>query len=178
MKASECIETARLILERPHPEDAEAVFARYASDPDVARFVGWPRHKFLSDTAAFLEFSKAEWDRWPAGPYLIRSRADGTLLGSSGLAFETPYRASTGYVLSRDAWGKGYATEALRSIVGLAQGIGIRRLYAICHIEHRASCRILEKCGFLREGVLRHYIEFPNLRAGELSDVFCYALVS
>ena len=86
-------------------------------------------------------------------------------------------RASTGYVLSRDAWGKGYATEALQAMVGVARSVGIRRLYAICHIEHRASWRVLEKCGFLREGVLHQYVEFPNLRPGELSDVFCYALL-
>ena len=177
MKALETIESARLVLQCPQLADAEAVFARYASDPVVTRFVGWARHASLGDTEAFLAFSKAEWGRWPAGPYLIRSRADGALLGSTGLAFETAHRASTGYVLSRDAWGKGYATEALQAMVGVARSVGIRRLYAICHTEHRASWRVLEKCGFLREGILHQYIEFPNLRPGELSDVFCYALL-
>lgn len=88
MKAPERIETARLVLQRPRTTDLEAIFARYASDPDVTRFVGWPRHRSLADTQAFLAFSAAERDRWPAGPYLVRSRADGTLLGSTGLAFE------------------------------------------------------------------------------------------
>ena len=71
----------------------------------------------------------------------------------------------------------GYATEALQAMVGVAHCGGIRRLYAICHTEHRASWRVLEKCGFLREGILHQYIEFPNLRPGGLSDVFCYALL-
>ena len=177
MKAMETIETARLVLQCPQHTDAEAIFTGYASDPAVTRFVGWQRHASIGDTEAFLALSKAEWGRWPAGPYLIRSRADGALLGSTGLAFETAYRASTGYVLSRDAWGMGYATEALQAMVGVAHCVGIRRLYAICHTEHRASWRVLEKCGFLREGILHQYIEFPNLRPGELSDVFCYALL-
>jgi RimJ/RimL family protein N-acetyltransferase len=178
LKAPERVETARLFLQRPRTIDPEAIFRRYASDPDVTRFMAWPRHRSLADTQAFLAFSEAEWDRWPAGPYLVWSRADGTLLGSTGLAFETPYRASTGYVLAKDAWGKGYATEALQAMVETAHTVGVRRLYAICHTEHRASWRVLEKGGFLREGVLHRYIEFPNLRSGELSDVFCYALVS
>jgi len=177
MKALETVESVRLVLQCPQQTDAEAIFRAYASDAVVTRYVGWPRHASLADTEAFLAFSKAEWGRWPAGPYLIRSRADGALLGSTGLAFETSSRASTGYVLSRDAWGKGYATEALQAMVGVAHGVGIRRLYAICHTEHRASWRVLEKCGFLREGVLHQYVEFPNLRPGELSDVFCYALL-
>lgn len=177
LKAPERIETARLVLQPPRTTDFEAIFARYASDPDVTRFLAWPRHRSLADTQAFLAFSEAEWGRWQAGPYLLRSRADGTLLGSTGLAFETPYRASTGYVLARDAWGKGYATEALQAMVETARMVGIRRLYAICHTEHRASWRVLEKCGFLREGVLHRYTEFPKLVPDELSDVFCYALI-
>ena len=177
MKALETIESARLVLQCPKHQDAESIFTIYASDPVVTRYVAWPRHESLADTESFLAFSKAEWDRWPAGPYLIRSRADGAILGSTGLAFETASRASTGYVLSRDAWGKGYATEALQAMISVARGVGVRRLYAICHTEHRASWRVLEKCDFLREGVLQKYIEFPNLRPGELSDVFCYALL-
>jgi RimJ/RimL family protein N-acetyltransferase len=62
-------------------------------------------------------------------------------------------------------------------MVGVARGVGVRRLYANCHTEHRASWRVLEKCGFLREGVLQKYTEFPNLRSGELANVFCYALL-
>jgi hypothetical protein len=44
----------------------------------------------------------AEWQRWPAGPYLIENRESGRLLGGAGLAFETSFRAATGYVLARD----------------------------------------------------------------------------
>lgn len=177
MKASARLDTDRLVLRRPEAKDAPAVFERYASDPEVVRYVGWPVHGAIADTQAFLAFSDAEWKRWPAGPYLIESRTDGRLLGSTGLAFETPYRAATGYVLSRDAWGSGYATEALHAIVEIARPIGVRRLYAICHWQHRASWRVLEKCGFTREGTLRRYAEFPNLAPGEPCDVLCYSLI-
>ncbi len=177
MKSAERIETSRLVLERPVATDLEAIFRRYASDPDVTRFLAWSRHRSLTDTQAFFEFSEAEWNRWRAGPYLIKSRADGMLLGSTGLAFETPYRASTGYVLAKDTWRKGYATEALRALLQIAPTVGIRRLYAVCHTEHGASRRVLEKSGFLLEGILRRYSEFPNLSLGEPLDVFCYAVV-
>jgi hypothetical protein len=33
----------------------------------------------MADTVAFLTFSASEWERWPAGPYLIRRRTDGQL---------------------------------------------------------------------------------------------------
>ena len=61
-------------------------------------------------------------------------------------------------------------------MVDLAPGCGVRRLYAICHTEHAASVRVLEKCGLAREGVLRRYSIFPNLSPEQPSDVFCYAI--
>jgi [ribosomal protein S5]-alanine N-acetyltransferase len=177
MRGPERVETERLVLRRPQAADAEAVFSRYASDVEVTRFLSWPRHRSLDETRAFLEFSDAEWERWPAGPYLIESRKSGELLGGTGLAFDTPVQAATGYVLARDAWGVGYATEALHGVVSLAPAIGVHRLYALCHPDHPASRRVLEKCGFAREGVRRRLSEFPNLPAGDPGDVLCYARV-
>jgi [ribosomal protein S5]-alanine N-acetyltransferase len=177
MKAPDTLETARLLLRRPRVDDAEAIFARYASDPEVTRFVGWPRHTVVDDTRDFLAFSEAEWNRWPAGPYLVVSRTDGLVLGGTALGFETPQRAATGYVLARDAWGKGYATESLRAMVELAAHTGVERLYALCHVDHVASAHVLDKCGFEREGILRRYAEFPNLAPGIAADVLCYSSV-
>ncbi len=136
MKAPVQIETARLILRQPQVSDAAAMFGRYASDPEVTRFVGWPRHRSVRDTEAFLQFSALEWEQWPAGPFLIISGADGQLLGSTGLGFQAPDEAMTGYVLAKDAWGKGYATEALAAMIETAARIGVSRLSAICHPEH------------------------------------------
>jgi RimJ/RimL family protein N-acetyltransferase len=176
-RAPDAITTARLVLRRPRSSDAGAIFARYSSDPEVTRLVGWPRHRSVDDARGFLQFSDAEWKRAPAGTYLIESRETGVLLGSTGLLFEAPYRAMTGYVLAKDAWGRGYATEALRAMVETARLLSVRRLYALCHHEHRASAHVLEKCGFSLEGCLRAYAEFPNLRAGEPQDVVCYAIL-
>lgn len=176
MRASERIETDRLVLRRPVAADADAIFARYSNDPEVTRFLSWPRHKVVEDSRAFIGFSDAEWERWPAGAYLIESRA-GVLLGSTGLSFETSQRVATGYVLARDAWGYGYATEALHAIVTLAADLAVRRLYALCHPEHERSGRVLQKCGFVREGMLYGHAEFPNLHPRVLSDALCYARI-
>ena len=177
IQAPERIETPRLLLRRPRASDAEAIFARYSADPEVTRYVGWPVHTTVDDARVFLAFSEGQWSQWPAGPYLAWSRADGTLVGSSGLMFETPVRAQTGYVFARDAWGRGLATEALTAMMHVALLAGVRRLYALCHADHRASARVLEKCGFTCEGTLRQYAEFPNLRPGDPQDVLCYATI-
>lgn len=174
MKGPERFETTRLVLRKPTLADADAVFTRYASDPEVTRFLGWPTHRTIADTVAFLTFSDAEWSRWPAGPYLIESRSEHKLLGSTGLRFESPSIAVAGYVLARDAWGNGYATEALTAIVGIAEGLGITRLCALCHAEHLASARVMVKAGFRFEQRLERFAEFPNLNSGRREDCLRY----
>lgn len=177
MKAPTRLETARLVLSQPVTSDAEAIFRRYAGDPEVTRYLGWPRHQSIAETAAFLAFSAREWERWPGGPYLISSRDDGRLLGGTGLGFEAADQAVTGYVLARDAWGMGYATEALGAMVDVARQIGVRRLQALCHPDHHASWRVLEKCGFVRETGFANQVEFPNLAPGVLQDAACYVML-
>ncbi|MDD4022415.1 MAG: GNAT family N-acetyltransferase [Aminobacteriaceae bacterium] len=173
----ERIETQRLIFRRPHREDAEAIFTRYASDPEVTRFLGWPRHKNIDDSLAFIEMSDKDWCRFPAGPYLVESRKTGELLGSSGFAFETALRASLGYVFACDAWGKGYATEAALVMKEIGRMTGLIRLYALCHVENLRSARVLEKSGFLLEGTLRKHYDFPNIGDGGPGDVCVYGMV-
>ena len=176
-KAAERIETERLLLRRPRQSDAQAIYSGYASDHEVTRYLSWPRHRSVADTLAFLSMSDDEWQRWPAGPYLVLSRDNGKpgiLLGSTGLFYKSPARAVTGYVFGREAWGHGYATESLQAMVEIARVTGVERLEAICHAEHAPSAHVLEKCGFNREEVRREHFAFPNLKPQKKSDVFSY----
>ena len=85
--------------------------------------------------------------------------------------------AVTGYVLAADAWGNGYATEALQAMVDVSHSIGLLRISALCHPQHRASWRVLEKCGFTRDESWSRQEQFPNLARGVSQDVVCYELI-
>jgi RimJ/RimL family protein N-acetyltransferase len=176
MREAERIETERLLLRAPRLNDVQVIFDRYASDPDVTRYVGWLRHTSLADTRGFVELSNLQWERWKCGPMLAISRESGTLLGGTGLAFDTTDIAETGYVFARDTWGKGYATEALRAMSDLAARRSVGRLYAICHPRHQASWRVLEKCGFTRDETVKRGTIFPNL-APDPVDALSYSLL-
>jgi [ribosomal protein S5]-alanine N-acetyltransferase len=173
MKTSVLV-TPRLSLRAPRDADAYSIFERYASNPEVTRFLSWRTHANIDDTRAFLAFSSAEWIKWPAGPLLIESREDGRLLGSTGLAFESSDIASTGYALSHNEWGFGFATEALTAVVALANSLAVRHLYAQCHPRHTASIRVLERCGFRFNRLLAKHSEFPNLGVPGPQDVSHY----
>jgi [ribosomal protein S5]-alanine N-acetyltransferase len=174
----EVIETERLLLRRPRISDAPAIFARYASDPDVTRYMSWPTHGSVDHAYAFVRYCDDLWGRWPAaGPMLIFARDGVTLLGGAGIGNDTATVAQIGYVLARDAWGRGYATEALLASVEGARLAGLRRLEAGVHVDHRVSCRVLEKAGFTREGVRPgRPTDFPNLPPGAPRDVALYVM--
>ena len=163
MKAPDELHTQRLTLRRPRRHDAERIFSRYASDPEVTRYLSWPRHTSIADTRGFLELSEAQWQRWPCGPYLIEERLTQELLGGTGLDFTNEREASTGYVLAKDAWGNGYATEALQAVVDLARALGVHTVHALCHPDHSASQHVLSKSGFVRVESSNDSGEFPQL---------------
>jgi RimJ/RimL family protein N-acetyltransferase len=156
-----CSPTARLRYRRPAPGDAESIFA-YASDPAVAPYIGFPRHRTLDDTRAFISWSDGQWSTTPSGPFLIERRDTGRVIGSVGLKFDTAHTASAGYVLAQDAWGHGFATEALGAILALADTLAVRHVWATAHRDNLASHRVLEKQGF-RLNHRNIAASFPNL---------------
>lgn len=173
MKAPQQLRTQRLVLRKPVADDASRIYSRYAGDAEVTRFLGWPRHRDLEDTYRFIDHSNAQWRDHMAGPYLIETPG-GLLLGGTGLELIGADRAITGYVLARDAQGLGYATEALRAMIGVARQICLGELHAICHAEHIASQHVLAKCGFSPAEQL--LVDFPNLSAGESRAALRYTL--
>ena len=168
------IDTARLHLRPPRIGDAEAVFHRYASDADVTRYMTFRRHETLADTELFLDFSRLEWSANGCGPYLIFSKATDVLLGGAGLSLHGN-EAETGYLLARDSWGCGYATESLLAMVDVGRTMGLRAMTAHCHPDHRASMHVLEKCGFVAglRSTASHV--FPNISTAR-QDVLSYEL--
>jgi ribosomal-protein-alanine N-acetyltransferase len=173
---NEWISAERLVLRRPEAADLPTLFERYAADPEVTRYLSWHTHRSLEDTQAFLRFSDAAWAAWGAGPLLIEEKETGRVLGSTGIDVQCSTRVSTGYVLARDAWDRGFASEALEAVLAALAGTTVWRVEAVCHPEHRPSERVLEKAHFEREGTLRRHTVFPNL-APEPQDVVMFSRI-
>jgi ribosomal-protein-alanine N-acetyltransferase len=173
MGGAERFQTERLIIRRPVAADAETIFRGYGGDTQVTRYVSWPCHQSVNDSREFIRFSDEHWARWSAGPLLIATAEDGRVVGGTGLVFEDKEFATTGYVLSKQVWGCGYATEALGGVVQMAARIGLRWLRARCHPFHVSSQRVLEKNRFVREEEPR-LANFPNLPDSESREALYY----
>jgi RimJ/RimL family protein N-acetyltransferase len=176
MTIPEEIQTDRLHLRWHVEADAEEIFARYAHDPEVTRYLCWKPHQTLDDTLTFQREKAADRDQGVGFGWLIRSRESRLVLGMVGFKIDK-HTADLGYCLARDAWGQGYATEAARAVISTMRqhGSEIWRIEALCHVANKASARVLEKAGLRHEGILRRYYVFPNL-GDEPQDVHCYAL--
>jgi RimJ/RimL family protein N-acetyltransferase len=168
--------TDRLRLRPPTIDDAAHIFARYGQDADVCRYMSWTPHRSMDDTLGYLTRIIADNEDGRSLGYLIFRRDSAELLGSVGGAFEK-HRMQFGYCLARDAWGRGFATEAARAFLGIAfANPALLRIQAFCDLENNASARVLEKIGLQREGILRRYMVLPNL-GEQPRDVYCYAKI-
>lgn len=163
MKPPERIETDRLILRKPHIEDAPHIFASYARDPEVTRYLTWCPHKSVEETSRIVEGMLEHWKTGTIYPFAVVLKASNMLMGMIAMHHEG-LRVAIGYVLARSYWGNGYMPEAARAVIDWAlQQPSIYRVYATADVENIASHRVLEKVGMQCEGLLRKYIVHPNV---------------
>jgi ribosomal-protein-alanine N-acetyltransferase len=71
--------------------------------------------------------------------------------------------AELGYWVRTDRAGRGYATEAARGLLAWGfRHLDLHRVTAFTDVDNAASARVLEKCGFTREGVVRERVRAPG----------------
>jgi len=170
------LETERLLLRPAQEVDAAPIFERYAQDPEVTRFLIWKPHRSVTQTHEFIQRCQRVWSEGTAYPWVIIRKADHLLLGMIELRPDG-HKAEVDYVLARDAWGHGYMTEALRTVVARALAEPqIWQVWAYCQVQNSASARVLEKAGLRREGILKRWAIHPAFGA-EPQDCFSYAIV-
>jgi len=157
------IEGERVRLRPPTAFDADVIFASYAQDPLVCRFLVWKPHASVDATREFIASCIAAWQQAERRPYVITEKASPAAIGM----IEARLQGSTvdlGYVLARAHWGKGLMADAIATLAQacLAQP-ALFRVQASCDTENVQSQKVLEKVGFRREGTLERWIVLPNL---------------
>jgi RimJ/RimL family protein N-acetyltransferase len=170
------LDTHRLLLRELRDEDTTAIHA-YASDAEVVRYLDWGPNT-PEETAQFLALARTTREAVPRTTYhvAIALRDAGELVGGCRIEIRSAANGAgdLGYVLARSHWGRGYATEAIRALVGFGfEHLALHRIWATCDVRNAASARVLEKVGMEREGYLRHSVR----RRGEWRDSYLYAIL-
>jgi RimJ/RimL family protein N-acetyltransferase len=173
------LETRRLVLRRFTEADADDLVSLDA-DPDVMRFVpgGAPtsRDRIQNEVLpAFLGY----YQRYEGfGFWAAAEKATGEFLGWFHFRPRpgaVPGEVELGYRLRRSAWGKGYATEGSRALIGKGfSEFGVQRVVAEAMAVNMASRRVMEKAGL--KLVRTFHQTWPYPVDGEEFGVVEYAL--
>lgn len=159
------LETERLRLAPLTDADVTA-YHRMLSDPEVMAYWDYPHSEDPDFTEAVIGQQVADMMEGRAIYWSMRPLDGLDFLGCCDLSEidRRHRRAEVGFMLSRQAWGQGYALEAMRAVLAHAAGLGLRRLVARTHLGNRRSDTLLEKLGFEEEGLLRGHVLREGLR--------------
>ena len=160
---------------RPWRAEDRASLVRFANNRKVWRNLKdrFPHPYTEQDADSWLALARTSPER--AGSAI---EIEGVAVGGVGLVPLTDVHARSahiGYWLGEPYWGRGIMTAVVGAVTEHAFGeLGILRLEAPVFAWNPASMRVLEKCGYAREGVMRRSV----IKDGEVIDSMLYAKVA
>jgi [ribosomal protein S5]-alanine N-acetyltransferase len=168
------LETQRMRLTPLAAEDVTYIFPLMA-DSEVMAF--WDVGE-IDDPDVITNLVEGQVDEMAGGRaiyWAMRRLTDDQFIGTCDLSEidRRHHRAEVGFMLGREAWGQGYALEAMQAVLAYAAASGLRRLSARNHLGNHRSEALLQKLGFVEEGMLRGHV----LRDGERRDCRLFGLL-
>ena len=142
------LRTDRLILRRYRPEDAPVLYKEFGADAAMYQYSGWNPYatpEMAQDAVrGFIDqYNDEHFYGWVMD-------SDDVLIGTIGAYDYIDNQVEVGFSVVRTGWGRGYATEALKTVLEyLTENEGISRVTAWCASENTGSGRVLEKAGMI-----------------------------
>lgn len=143
------LRTERLILDRISSHDIENVASLYG-DYEVMSMLGgsWT----LAQTQVEVKKQSQHWTKHGFGPWIVRHAISNRFVGLSALLqerIEESTEVHIGYVLMREFWGQGFATELARAITDVGFSV-VNCPSLVCYTvpTNLRARRVVEKAGF------------------------------
>jgi RimJ/RimL family protein N-acetyltransferase len=155
-----------------HREDAEVIFEAWGRHPQNFAYLLARVFADVEDARRYIEalFPSPESKAF----HIVNS--DDRVVGIVKAPIHG-HHAKIGYVVHEPFWGRGIATEAVRQMLATIERMpNVSRVWATCALENPASARVLEKCGFQREGILRNWATYPA-HGGKPLDNYSYVRI-
>ena len=158
--------------------EGKLVNLRVIEKDNLPLLADWSNNiEFFSDMW-FPQMSKTEWEKrydgfTPDTKWFFIEKKDGSRIGTIFHFLNGNYM-EIGYILAPNERKKGYGSEAVKIIVDyLFLSKQLVRVQAITGVDNFASCRVLEKAGFTKEGIMRK----SGFIRGEWKDGFLYSIL-
>ena len=136
------IETERLLLRRFRPEDAIA-FHVILSEPQAMAYWSTPPHREFAETENWVRSTIVAVEAGEADDFVAIH--EGTIIGKAGLW----HGNEIGMIFAPGSWGQGFASEAVRGIIGRARARGMASIRADVDPRNERSLRLLTRLGFV-----------------------------
>jgi [ribosomal protein S5]-alanine N-acetyltransferase len=148
------LETERLILRRVLPSDVKEMF-ELRSNSETMKYIPRPLVTNYEETLAHIKMMEDKIETNEGINWAITLKGIDTMIGVIGHYRIKPehYRAEVGYMILPEYHGKGITTEAVQCVVDY--GFNTMQLHSIEGVidpENGASEKVLQKCGFVKEG--------------------------
>jgi ribosomal-protein-alanine N-acetyltransferase len=169
------LETKRLVLREVTTEDSNSLL-KYLSDEEVMKYYGLNPFQSINDALDEISWYQSIQKNKTGIRWGITLKDQGAVIGSCGFhnSVLQHFRTEIGFELSKDHWGKGIAYEAVQAIISYGfDHLDLQRIEALIEPPNSSSQRLVEKLGFIREGLLRNY-EFT---CGKFDDLYMYSLL-
>lgn len=153
------LKTKRLHLREIRLKDDQDLFA-VLSDPEVTKYYGMEPLKTKQGAVQEIEWYQKIFREKSGIRWGISLRDTPTLIGTCGFHSWNPQhnRVEVGYELSRAFWGAGIMSEALKKIIQYGFfSCKFNRIQAVVDPRNTASLVVLQKLGFIIEGLLNEY---------------------
>ena len=160
------------------PGDVEPMFeAARESIAEVFPWLPWCHPEYSRENSAgWVGTRAAAWESGEEYSFVIEDAATGRFLGGTGLnqIHRVARLANLGYWVRTSAAGRGAATRATRLVARFGlERLALARIEILAAVDNRASQRVAEKAGAVREGVLRNRLQIH----GRSVDAVIFSLV-
>jgi len=168
-------ESEKLVYREVNSEDVEDIFKIY-SDPQVAKYDWYKPIDTKDDALSIINRYKNEFQNKEEITWGVARKNDNKIIGYCNLGDfdDDSIRSEIGYGFNRDEWNKGYATEAIKTLVKFGfEVMGMNRIEAIVTLGNDASVKALKKAKFTQEGIVRE----RTIMKGEFVDDVILAII-
>lgn len=167
------LETNRLVLRQVTNDDANDMLC-YLSDEVVMKYYGLEPFKSIADAMDEISWYQSIFENKTGIRWGITLK--GRVIGSCGFHNQVSHHSRTeiGFELSREYWGQGIAREAIGVILKYGfEHMELNRIEALIEPPNLSSQKLVEKQGFVREGLLRQY----EYTSGKFDDLYMYSML-
>lgn len=171
------IETKRLILRRFKIDDVECFYNNVGNDNLIDKHVLWNKHKDKKETETLINKWVEDYNNDFVYRWVVELKEINEVIGSISCHKIDPKNLTceVGYSYCSKYWNKGYATEALKTVLDYLKEEGFKTVYASHLGLNPASGKVMLKSGMQYEGTLRNRI--IDKTTGEYDNLVFYSIL-